>query len=556
MSSKKRKIEPVFVYNGLMKILLMQPPIEDFYDTSIRTYPLSLLYIATKIKNICDVSLVDFRSNRKPRQLANHPFPELAPYYRRDRYTPLSLFTRYSRFGANRDEIKRKITSEKPDVIAVSSLFSTYSEEAIDVARCAKEVNQDTITVLGGIHPTLFPEHVLQSPSVDYVVRGEGETPFFRLIEALKMGKGKSVTGIEGIASKASKDKHGYVIPDMHIEGDIDLIPDRTLLDSAAYRIGKRNYTFFLTSRGCPFHCAFCGRPPFPYRVRTLGSIEKEIVECLALGIQAIDFEDDMLTLDRVRFNKILELFKGTAITLSAMNGIYSENLDVPTLECMFASGFRRLNFSLVDTSSSITDQQKRHNADNFTNLLPYLEASEFLVETHFIIGLPSQQVKHILDTIIFLMGKRLLLGPSIFYLAPNSETYHRFMAGNEGAGKQFKFMRSSAMVPVNPNLTRDSLYTLMKLVRFVNLVKRLLDGPDAPHRLSDILEMHAIGKNTRDQTILTTLFHEKRLIWFDGSRGDFLPEPHNPELIKLFFDRAKNKLIRGFKSMNELLVD
>ncbi len=46
-----------------MKVLLVQPPIEDFYDTSIRTYPLSLLYIATKIKDICDVSIVDFRSN-------------------------------------------------------------------------------------------------------------------------------------------------------------------------------------------------------------------------------------------------------------------------------------------------------------------------------------------------------------------------------------------------------------------------------------------------------------------------------------------------------------
>jgi hypothetical protein len=238
------------------------------------------------------------------------------------------------------------------------------------------------------------------------------------------------------------------------------------------------------------------------------------------------------------------------------MNGIYSDNLDVPTLEHMYGAGFRRLNFSLVDASKAITDQQKRHNADNFTNLLPYLENSDLLVETHFIIGLPSQQVEHILNTIIFLMGKRLLLGPSTFYLAPNSEIFHQLTASNEGSDQQFKLMRSSAMVPVNPNLSRDSLYTLMKLVRFVNLVKRLLDGDDAPTRLSDILEIPAIARNERDKKILATLLHERRLIWFDGSRDDYLTEPHNSDLVRLFFDRAKNKIIRGFKTKNQLVVD
>jgi hypothetical protein len=536
-----------------VKVLLVQPPIEDFYDTSIRTYPLSLLYIATKIKDICDVSVVDFRSNRKPRRIADHPFSELTTYYRQDRYTPLSLFKRYYRFGADRDEIKQKIVSEKPDVVAITSLFSTYSEEAIDVARCVKEVSPEIVTVLGGIHPTLFPEHVLQSAFVDYVVRGEGETPLFRLIKALKTGKTQNFVGIEGVVSK---DKHRFVMSDINVEKDIDLIPDRKSLDPAGYRIGKKNYTFFLTSRGCPFHCSFCGRPPFPYRVRSLGSIEDEIAECVTLGIQAIDFEDDMLTLDQVRFHSILDLFEGTGLTLSAMNGIYSDNLDVPTLDHMYEAGFRRLNFSLVDASKAITDQQKRHNADNFTNLLPYLEDSDFLVETHFIIGLPSQQIEHILDTIIFLMGQRLLLGPSIFYLAPNSEAYNSFVAGNEGSAQQFKLMRSSAMVPVNPNLSRDSLYTLMKLVRFINLVKRLLDENDAPQRLSDILEMPAIAKNERDKKILATLLNEKRLIWFDGSHGDFIPEPHNSDIVRLFFDRARNKTIRGFKTMNQLVVD
>ena len=149
-----------------MKVLLAQPPIEDFYDTTIRTYPLSLLYLATKIKDICDVSIVDFRSNKK-RMLKQHPFPELKPFYRANVYTPFSLFHSYSRFGMDHDEISRIIEAHKPDIVGISSLFTTYAEEALDVARIVKETDERIVTIMGGAHPTLFPGHCLHSPHVD-----------------------------------------------------------------------------------------------------------------------------------------------------------------------------------------------------------------------------------------------------------------------------------------------------------------------------------------------------------------------------------------------------
>jgi hypothetical protein len=140
-----------------MKVLLVQPPIEDFYDTAIRTYPLSLLYLATKIRDICDLSIIDFRSNKKPKVIHNHPFPELKNYYREDIHTPFSFFSRFYRFGCNHEEIKKNIREQKPDVVGISSLFTTYAIEAIEVARCVKGVSKDITTIMGGIHPTLFP---------------------------------------------------------------------------------------------------------------------------------------------------------------------------------------------------------------------------------------------------------------------------------------------------------------------------------------------------------------------------------------------------------------
>jgi anaerobic magnesium-protoporphyrin IX monomethyl ester cyclase len=533
-----------------MKVLLVQPPIEDFYDTSIRTYPLSLLYLATKIKDICDVSIVDFRSNKK-RMLKKHPFPELKPFYRANVYTPFSLFHSYSRFGMGDDEIRQIIETRKPDIVGISSLFTTYAEEALDIAQIVKETDARIITIMGGTHPTLFPEHCLHSPHVDYVIRGEGETPLFQLITQLKTGDRKSITAIPGVSFK---DNTGLHISDISIEDNIDLIPDRSLINSADYHIGKRPYTFFLTSRGCPFQCSFCGKPPVPYRRRTQASIEEEIRQCVELGIEAVDFEDDMLNLDVPFFSSILEGFRDTGLVLSAMNGLYAGNLNKETLDNMYDAGFRRLNFSLVDTSEDIHHTQKRAFPAHLAGLLTNLETTPFLVEAHFIIGLPGQKPDDCFDTLIYLMGKRLLPGPSVYYLAPGSPLFNATI-GNDWQ-KYVKVMRSSALYPSNQLFPRETIFTFMKLTRFINLVKNIIDQNPSITQLSDIIDVPAIAGKPHDLHIFKTLISDKRFIWYDKEKEDYTDEPHDKNLIAHFFEKIKNKPIRGFKTMNTLLIN
>ena len=80
----------------------------------------------------------------------------------------------------------KRSKKRKPDLIGISSSFAAYSREAAEIAAIAKEIDQRIITVMGGTHPTLFPHIVLNDGNVDYVVRGEGETPFFELVRDLR----------------------------------------------------------------------------------------------------------------------------------------------------------------------------------------------------------------------------------------------------------------------------------------------------------------------------------------------------------------------------------
>ncbi len=539
-----------FYYNLPVKVLLVQPPIEDFYDTSIRTYPLALLYLAAAVRDVCDVSVVDLRSNRRPQVIKDHPFPELRSYYREDHYSPFSLFRRYYRFGADEKEIDAIIRGHAPDVVAVASPYTAYSFEALKVAKTAKKVSNDIITVMGGTHPTLYPLHLLRNPYVDYVIRGEGETPLFSLIRALKTGKGRAAEGIQGVSSKHNGD---YFLSGIAIEDDIDRIPERRLLDPSDYRIGGKNYTFFLTSRGCPFRCAFCGKPPVPYRRRSIGSIRQEISSCIDSGIEAIDFEDDMLNLDPGFFNEVLSLLNGKGVTLSAMNGIYAETMDIETLKNMSDAGFRRLNFSLVDVSGSVIKRQKRPALFNLLRLLPFLESSPFDIEIHFIIGLPDQGPEDIIDTILFLMGKRVLLGPSIFYLAPGSPIFDEASGSfrEEGA----RTFRSSYMLPASPLVPREAIFTIMKLVRFLNAVKRILDGHPGLERLSDIAGSQ-FRRNRHDDVIMRSLLMEKRFIAYDRKIQNYVDERQDKGLIAHFFKRISRATIKGFKTAHSLIVD
>jgi anaerobic magnesium-protoporphyrin IX monomethyl ester cyclase len=539
-----------------VKVLLIQPPIEDFYDTAIRTYPLGLLYLAAKIGDTCNVSLADFRTTGKKRIIAPHPFPEMNDYYRTGLVTPFSLFGNYYRFGCSRDEMKDTIAREDPDVVCISSLFTTYAAEAIDVARTAKEVRTTIVTVMGGTHPTVFPLHPLSSGAVDYVVRGEGETPLRDLISWLAKGSPGGRAAIPGVCTREGEN---FRVSGINLERDIDVIPDRTLAEASRYRIGRKNYTTLLTSRGCPFSCAFCGKPPVPYRKRSLASIEREIKACVDLGIEAIDFEDDMLTLDIPFFRDVLSLFKGGRFTLSAMNGIYSGTLDRETLNLMWEAGFRRLNFSLVDISRQLVKKQKRTVPGRFLDLLPYLESSPFLVETHFIVGLPGQQSSDVLETLLFLMKRRVLPGPSAFYMAPGSDIFARqqgkaevFCPGEE----MMKRMRSSALLPANPLLPRTTLYTLMMLARFVNFTKLLLDDNPGMERLSEIMELRFSGRHSSYGEIISALLKEQRLIAFDTTTGEYVEVLQDRDLIGQFFAMARGTSVKGFKTTRTLVVD
>lgn len=514
-----------------MKVLLLQPPIKDFYTTQIRNYPLGLLQIASSLNQEVELKILNLRV-LKGKIIENKDFEELDIFFNENKSSPFSLFKGYKYFGKEVYEIKGILEKEKPEIVGISSNFSANFKEVLELSKIIKNTLPETRIALGGTHPTLFPEETLENEEIDFVIRGEGETPFKTLIESLR--KGLDPTGKRGICLKKNKK---ILLEEISYEEKIDIIPRRDLIEKKDFQWGGSYFSQILTSRGCPFICSFCGKVKTPFRKRELKSLEEEIEYLGKENIKTLSLEDEVLGIDEKHFREVLELFKGKGFHLYCMNGIYPEILKKELLEEMLKAGFQKLNLSLVDISKETLKKEKRQFLDI---LKKFEEVEDFPLnyEIHFIVGLPAQKIEDLLEILFYLSQKRCLLAPSIYYLAPFSSDFQKYYKGEDS-----KYFRSSALHSPNPQFSPSVLYTFLILSRFINFIKYAIDK----YKIESFSDIKDILKSDRDKFILKKLLQEKRFYFYHKEKADFFEEPLDMEILKIFFKKFKK--IKGFKT-------
>ena len=158
-------------------ILLIQPPIRDFYLTAKRTIPYGLASIAAGLieAGFC-VQILDALATAKSR-IVDLPqeMAYLRSFYGRPDQSPFALFHHFKHFGCSFETIGRRVQEAQPFLVGISSLFSAYAKEAVQTAQIVKAYHPDCKIVVGGHHATAMPRRMMESPAVDFVLRGEGE---------------------------------------------------------------------------------------------------------------------------------------------------------------------------------------------------------------------------------------------------------------------------------------------------------------------------------------------------------------------------------------------
>lgn len=165
------------------------------------------------------------------------------------------------------------------------SVMTSYIAQVLEIMDAIKKVSPTVPIVLGGIHPTLFPQQTCRHDNVDFVIAGDGEHPMSELVKA--MDKGGSYKDIEGLTYK---ENHRIISNPIGKPFDIreSPVPAYHLLEIGNYLTWIPYYVEektigleYLISRGCPYQCAFCSNKILPqnriFRYKPAHQVIKEL---------------------------------------------------------------------------------------------------------------------------------------------------------------------------------------------------------------------------------------------------------------------------------------
>nr|WP_320192849.1 radical SAM protein [uncultured Desulfobacter sp.] len=480
-------------------IVLIAPPIREFYLTKKRTIPYGLACIATQLERAgFSATIIDALAVDKSK-IIEYPqgFEHLVPHYGRTDISMFSLFHHYRHFGYSFEHIGNLVRREKPFLVGISALFTPYWEQAIDTAKAVKKFWPNAYIVLGGHHVTQFPESCLENSDIDFLIQGEGEAPMVQLAQLIKkepahtMPKADELKKISGIGFR--HDTGITLNPPAWAETPHGL--DRNALDKINWHFYQRNKKSAITvvaSRGCPFLCSYCAVSGSSnhagFRMRPVKDVIDEIkLQAKFKQVGFIDFEDENLTLKKAWILELLagiqEIFKGQDIELRAMNGLFPPSLDMEILTAMKAAGFKTLNLSVGSFSATQLKRFKRPDVRYaHDRVLEMAKELDMDCVSYLLGAAPGQTAATTLNDLLALGAKRTIAGLSIYYPAPGSADYalcekQRLLPEN------FTLMRSTVF-PVEDTTSRLEAVTLLRLARILNFLKFYVDQngvlPDA----------------------------------------------------------------------------
>jgi len=197
------------------------------------------------------------------------------------------------------------------DVVGITAMTPTINH-AMGIAHHLRLARPGLPVILGGAHATLLPQETLAAaPEIDYIVRGEGEATIIELLRAIEGHA--SPKDIPGITYRDG----GSIVSTPARDNGVDItalpFPAYHLLAGYRYRPHPphglaRPFMAAVTSRGCPYRCAYCSKPVFGSRFR--GQAPERVVDEIAylqerFGVREIAFYDDVFTLDKKRAHAI-----------------------------------------------------------------------------------------------------------------------------------------------------------------------------------------------------------------------------------------------------------
>lgn len=294
-----------------------------------------------------------------------------------------------------------------PDLVGVSCVSQNFGLAGTIGKRC-HQVGLPTF--VGGVHISALPHSL--PPDIDFGVVGEGEETVLEVLQAFD-SSGFGLDQLRHIKGLVLRDDAGqpFVTGKRDLISPLDTIPfparDLLLTEGS-------NRVHLLSSRGCPYNCAFCFSSRFWQSVRffspqyVVSELEAVIVDHAPAQIA---FWDDLFIADRPRLRQIVDLVEARKINRKVEFYVTARaNLVTPEVVRLL----KRMNVVMVSMGlESGCQRTLRYLKGEVTveqnhRAVALLKAASIYVNATFIIGCPDEQEEEIIETLDFIRESKL----------------------------------------------------------------------------------------------------------------------------------------------------
>lgn len=302
--------------------------------------------------------------------------------------------------GWSMDELVQRVADYGPDLFGLTAMTHEISRAAEAAQKIKAKINIPAL--VGGAHVTALPRDTLiQYPEFDYGVFGEGENAVVELVNALNDGPDESrLSGIAGLVYRRNNEVVRNSAGDFLSAADLDDLPFPDFSsyygDNPRALSGKDQYYPLITSRGCPYSCAFCmqvlGRK---VRARSPENVLAEIEHAISrYGAHTIDFQDEIFLADNQRTRHILDLMISAGLNrrirwrgLTRVNMVTESIIDLAK-----QAGCHHLEMGVESGNDAIlADIGKNITVHQVEQAVGIIKKAGLELVTYYIIGHPNE---------------------------------------------------------------------------------------------------------------------------------------------------------------------
>lgn len=302
------------------------------------------------------------------------------------------------------EDTLNQIKQQEPDVLVFSSLTATY-QWMLFIAERSKEMFPSVKVIFGGVHPSAVPERVIKRPQVDYVVVGEGEVCFVKILQAIEANDYSTP-----IPNTWYKNQHQEIIkgPQLGFYQSLDTLPPFTKEIWEPYIFVEDRY-LTMASRGCPYRCTFCFNnfyAELPDDKKSKGkyvrsrSVEHVIDELKYAknrykNLKRVNFEDDIFTVNKPWLKEFLLRYK-EEINVPFQCLTHPRYMDEEIAQWLVDAGCNWIQMGIqsMDEDFKVKNLRRNERGDHIRKSLKIMIQYGLNVKVDHMFGLPGESIE------------------------------------------------------------------------------------------------------------------------------------------------------------------